>query len=81
MDLIMPIMNGWEVTEKIREFEQNNSCKPCHICGITSCTESGNLLFIIDINEKCLNSGMNEYLQKPVDMKKLINIIFDIKHL
>ena len=60
MDLLMPEMNGFEATEYIRHTM--NSKIP--IIALTADVTSADL-------EKCTAVGMNDYLPKPIDEKKL----------
>ena len=56
MDVQMPIMNGYEATEAIR-----NSTKGKHI-PIIAFTAGA----IVGEKEKCLEAGMNDYISKPI---------------
>ena len=62
MDCQMPDMDGFEATEWIRAHEKNGSRTP--ICAITAHAMKSD-------REKCIASGMDHYLAKPVDLKKL----------
>ena len=52
----MPMMNGYEATEAIRQLETSSKTP---IIGLTAGVMPGE-------KEKCLNAGMNEYMSKPV---------------
>jgi signal transduction histidine kinase/DNA-binding response OmpR family regulator len=79
MDLQMPVMDGYEATKKIREIErekaETNSDKksdfsqPIPIIALTAHSFK-------EDREKCLVSGMNDYLTKPLNPKKLIAMIY-----
>ncbi len=64
MDLKMPIMDGVEATEKIRE--RGNNKLP--VIALTAFSEMFN-------KEKALEKGFNMYMEKPLDRKALIENI------
>jgi len=69
MDIMLPEMNGYEITIEIRKFEKINKVKnPVIIIALTANTYEND-------KEKCLSVGMNEYLSKPFSAQQLINII------
>lgn len=61
MDLVMPGLNGFETTKAIRN-DTNNS--EAYIIAFTSYDSE-------DIFEKCLEVGMNDFIQKPISMNQL----------
>ena len=62
MDIRMPGMSGFEATKKIRELESLEKQIP--IIALTADATKSN-------REKCINSGMNDYLTKPIDFPLL----------
>jgi PAS domain S-box-containing protein len=66
MDIQMPVMDGVEVTKKIRSFEDKIRDMP--IIALTAYAMSGD-------REKFLQAGMNDYLAKPVEINKLLEIV------
>ena len=69
MDIMLPEMNGYEITTEIRKFEKiNNVEKPVIIIALTANTYEND-------KEKCLNVGMNEYLSKPFSSAQLLSTI------
>ncbi|MEO1700942.1 MAG: response regulator [Pseudomonadota bacterium] len=60
MDVSMPVMNGIEATETIR----NNGEIDLPIIGITAHALKGD-------RDKCLSSGMSDYLPKPISPDRL----------
>lgn len=66
MDCHMPIMDGFEASQKIRELEAPMNATP--IIAITANAMKGD-------REKCLSHGMNDYLPKPIIFEDLIQKI------
>ncbi len=67
MDLNMPYLNGIEATRRIREFD-----KTTPIIALTASELS-------EIEEECMEIGMNDIINKPLNKNDLKNII--AKHL
>lgn len=65
MDIMMPIMDGFETIQKIRE-KPNFSKLP--IIALTAKTMPAD-------KEKCLSIGATDYLPKPLDMEKLLILL------
>ena len=64
MDMMMPEMDGLEATLIIREFETSNHLSHCPIIALTANAMS------VD-KAKCLQSGMDGFLSKPINKKAL----------
>ncbi len=67
MDIQMPIMGGVEATKRIREKEKE---KGGHIPIIALTAHA-----LIGDSEMCLKAGMDYYLSKPVNPRKLFEIL------
>ena len=67
MDVQMPEMDGYQATRAIREMDLPKA-KTIPIIAMTANA------FKEDI-ERCLESGMNDHLAKPIDVKAVIEII------
>ncbi len=61
MDIQMPNKNGYEATSEIRKIKQSENIP---IIALTAGIMEGD-------KEKCLQSGMNDYLSKPIDINNL----------
>ncbi|MEM8868313.1 MAG: ATP-binding protein [Verrucomicrobiota bacterium] len=59
MDLQMPVMDGIEAAEKIRQGDAGDEMKDVKIVALTA-----NVL--AKDRERCLNAGMDEYMGKPI---------------
>lgn len=69
MDIMLPGMNGYEITGEIRKLEKERGTeKKVPIIAITANTLDND-------REKCIQAGMNDYLSKPFTAEQLINKI------
>ena len=64
MDVQMHLMNGFDATKLIRDFEKQEDKKPFHIIGMTAHALAGD-------RERCIAAGMNDYIAKPFSPKEL----------
>lgn len=64
MDVRMAPINGIEATKRIREGAAGVGSKNAYIIAITAHALQGD-------KEKCLASGMNDYLSKPLTLDRL----------
>lgn len=64
MDCNMPIMSGYEASRKIKDLIYKKKIAPLLILALTANTSTK------DIDE-CKESGMNDYMPKPVSKKNL----------
>ena len=68
MDVHMPEMDGHVATRKIRKAEALAATKRLPIIGLTASVMIGD-------REKCLASGMDDYLVKPINFERLKQVI------
>ncbi|NQU34205.1 MAG: response regulator [Bacteroidetes bacterium] len=69
MDIQMPILNGIETTQKIREHEKNSGVTaPIPIIAVTTFTMSND-------KRNCFEAGMNDILAKPYKTDDMIVMI------
>ncbi len=72
MDIMMPVMDGYEATSKIRDYEkQRGLIKSTPIIAITANTLDND-------RDKCLSIGMDEFMPKPFDINRLNEIFKEL---
>ncbi len=65
MDIMMPEMDGYETTQKIRREHKNNSLP---IIAVTAKAMKGD-------REKCLEAGASDYITKPLKIDQLMSLM------
>jgi PAS domain S-box-containing protein len=71
MDIQMPIMDGYEATEKIRDWEENNGQEPTVIAALTAHARAEDV-------KDVLESGFNQHLSKPIKKGKLVQFLANL---
>lgn len=56
MDCFMPVMDGYEATRRIRDFETHNNREPEPIIALTADVST-------EIKTKCESAGMDDFLE------------------
>jgi CheY-like chemotaxis protein len=64
MDCQMPVLDGFNTTEKIRNGDAGKQHRDITIVAVTANAMEGD-------KEKCIAAGMNDYLTKPIDKTSL----------
>ena len=72
MDIMMPVMNGYEATKMIRSLDREDA-KVIPIIAMTANAFAEDRL-------RAKEAGMNEHIAKPVDAKLLVKIIHKLVH-
>ncbi len=65
MDIMMPEMDGYETTQKIRREHQNSSLP---IIAVTAKAMKGD-------RQKCIEAGASDYITKPVKIDQLLSLM------
>lgn len=64
MDIQMPVMDGYEASVQIRQYQQDNHQTRTPIIALTAHAMKGDM-------DKCYSAGMDDYLTKPIAAAKL----------
>ncbi|BDF59127.1 hypothetical protein CE91St36_19440 [Christensenellaceae bacterium] len=68
MDIRMPVMSGYEATASIRAMDRADSDVP--IIAMTADAFSDDI-------KKCLQSGMNAHIAKPIEIREMLRLLKD----
>ena len=68
IDMMMPEMDGYEAIPRIKELQHRRDLP---VIAVTAQAMIGD-------REKCLQSGADEYISKPVDVDKLLEVLNQI---
>ena len=68
MDIQMPLMNGIDATEKIREIEKASTLPPSYISALTANT-------VPDDQARFIEAGMNFVLNKPAKIQQIADVL------
>lgn len=67
MDVMMPVMDGMEATQRIRNLKREDAAS-IQIIAMTAQTTA-------DIRETCRKAGMDDYIAKPIREEELAKVI------
>jgi signal transduction histidine kinase/CheY-like chemotaxis protein len=67
-DCHMPILDGYEMTKKIRKLENECSKQPIPIIAVTGAAMSGD-------SDKCFGVGMSDFISKPIKLVDLNKVL------
>jgi CheY-like chemotaxis protein len=68
MDMQMPVLNGLQATQAIRQLELESGWTPTPVVAFTA--------NVLDADRReCLDAGMNDFLSKPLDFAELSRVL------
>jgi signal transduction histidine kinase/CheY-like chemotaxis protein len=68
MDVQLPVLNGYDATRRIRQWEREQQRPRLPIIALTANVFE-------DDRRRCLESGMDDYLSKPVKLNELFKVL------
>lgn len=68
MDIEMPVKDGYQTTDDIRQYEREHDLSPCKIVAVSAHSMK-------ESRGKALLSGMDDFLSKPIDQNILIDVL------
>lgn len=73
MDLMMPVMDGFEATKEIRKIEAHDPARPyTPVIAFTANTLNND-------HDKCVREGMDDILEKPFNFEKFSDILINLE--
>ncbi len=73
MDMQMPVVDGYQATKQIRQWEKNNGIAPVEIWALTAYAIKEEL-------EKSIQAGCQRHLTKPIKRNTLYFELLDLEH-
>ena len=73
MDIQMPVMDGYKATREIRRMKESA------LAGIPIVALTANTFE--EDKKKCFAAGMNGHISKPVDIRKVLNILEKVQRI
>ena len=70
MDIMMPVMNGYEAAKMIRSLDREDA----KVIPIIAMTANA----FIEDRMRAKEAGMDEHISKPVDAKLLVKVIYEL---
>lgn len=71
IDIRMPRYDGFSVAKEIRKFEKAKNLKPCVLVAVTAHA-------LQEYKDQCFESGMNDYISKPIHISSIKIILKNI---
>lgn len=68
MDCKMPVIDGYQATETIRQFERENGLEKGLIIGLSANAFTGS-------TNEAIASGMDDYLTKPIERDRMMQLL------
>jgi CheY-like chemotaxis protein len=73
MDCLMPVMNGYDATRRIRELEDARGLRPLPIVALSAISTA-------DDRQRCVEAGMDAFLAKPFTDVDLVAMLSGLRH-
>lgn len=68
LDIMMPVLDGKQTLEKLKEFKKENNLKICMMTALGQNEDIG----------ACLSLGADDYIVKPVDKEHLVEKVYHL---
>jgi len=68
MDIEMPVMDGFECTERIRQWEKDNNRQPVQVVALTAHA-------LNEVRDKMMEAGCDTFLTKPISRSEFLKMV------